>query len=100
MSDLNNAHFIDQQWNLPTAETGRSPNTPWLGWERYSINSSGKVGIGDSFDWDSTQYNNNYGIDISSMPIDSGGMGDLSSYDYYALVFHNPNLFSIDVEEV
>jgi len=28
---------------------------------------------------------------IASMPIDGGGMGDLSGFDSYALVMHNPN---------
>jgi hypothetical protein len=106
ISDLDNSHFIDQGFSTAASEVNRSPVTPVsppcgiTTWERYELNSTGfeaKVGIGDSFDYDASGWNNNAGFGISSMPIDGGGMGDLTGFDSYGLVFHNPNTRPIHV---
>ncbi len=98
-SDLYSPHFIDQGFSATTSETGRS-NTAYAGWVTYTLYSTGyesKAGIGDSFDYDDSGYYDNAGFGISSMPIDGGGLGDLSGYDSYALRFHNPNTRPIHV---
>lgn len=93
IADLDNPHFIDQDWKATASETSRS-DIAAPGWERYYLNSTeseAKVGIGDGFDYNDIGWSNNAGFGISSMPIGDGGMGDLTAFDSYALVFHNPN---------
>ncbi|MDY6950391.1 MAG: VPLPA-CTERM sorting domain-containing protein [Thermodesulfobacteriota bacterium] len=100
LTDLNDPNFVDQS-------SGDATTTAWLvnrgpipQWERYEFNStSGKAlaQVGDSFDWDTTSFNNNFGLHISSLPLATDGLGDLTTYNYYSLVFKNPNTFPLHV---
>jgi len=92
--DLADSNFVTQMGT----ESGRSQVVlVTTTYERYSYSGGGQVQTGDSFDWDSSAYNNNFGFDISSLPLASDGLGDLSGYTFYDLDFHNPNSFPIHV---
>lgn len=90
LADLADANFVTQIGN----ETGRTQvNVSGILYEQYTYNadSANPVQTGDSFDWDSSSSNNNYGFDISSLPLASDGLGDLSAFSDYRLAFYNPN---------
>jgi hypothetical protein len=90
-SDLFKSDFIDQGISTTTSETGRTLNTPWVNYAFSSSGSLAQAQVGDSFDWDNTGFNNNAGFGIASMPLASDGLGDLSGFTHYSLLFRNPS---------
>lgn len=95
LSDLALGDLVTQVGN----ETARNQvNVGGILYEQYTYNAGpNPVQTGDSYDWDSASFNDNWGLDISSLPLATDGLGDLSSFTDYSLVFHNPNSVPLHV---
>ena len=107
IADLVNSHLIDQGFSTTADEVTpvARPIATYSGnqWVQYNLTATGseaKVGIGDSFDWNSVGWSDNAGFGIASLPIDGGGMGDLTTFNSYGLMFYNSdptNLIAVDL---